>query len=330
MYYEGEDQSYGDFNNLGAYGGRKYISRATRGFMVSAPVTPGVFTGDLRNLPKVKPWQRGDPITVRPTMVDGHPIKGGGIPMRVYTSDARYDTFMKKQVTGEEQLRSIGQRVSTMAREKQGPWAPRAGMNVATGQALVGFNRSRFTEGPAKRMRQEHETDIGQKTGFRGIWNAITRGRGRKVGLKRLIAQQKVEGDGVSIPGDRLRWGLPKLYKKTRGGYDDEVPGIVRPFGSGRGMMDESADEYTKDIERGPGVAIRQPFGGRGLFGWLRRLFRGRGFAYGRQEAPGIKPLGPVDNLYGWEFEPGSKSFTRWPSEPETFTTEYEGSYANL
>lgn len=140
-------------NNL-SFKGHGGNHKNWRNMMVSKPVTPGIFTGDLRNLPKVKSWQRGDPITVRPTMRDGYAIKAGGVPARqdmmmiasstapvpgqgpgyapslspragtgwytkdeavkvykqkqkyagepvrgLYTSDAGYDTFMKKQLS---------------------------------------------------------------------------------------------------------------------------------------------------------------------------------------------------------------------------------------
>jgi len=294
MYYEGEDQAYGDFDNLG-----NNIS----------------FKGHGGNH---KQWRLGP----------------SGPPKPNYDPSAQQRQIPRKEIPfsgnlTETQARAFGQERSRLAREKRGPWAPRAGMTVATGQALTASRKSRFTEGPAKRIRQETENDLGLRKkgrGLRGIWLALTKGRGRKRGLK-LVAQQRIEDDGVSVPGDRLRFGLPKLFRKPRRGYmDKEVPGIVRPLGPGRGMMDVRAEVFADEVERGPGVAIRRPFG-RGVFGqWLQRLFGRRQ----RVVDSGVKPLGPVDNLYGWEFEPGSKSFTRWPSEPETFTTEYKGSYSNL
>jgi hypothetical protein len=328
MYYQGEDQAYGEFDNLGAAYIRPeaFKMRGPKGKRIPWELTA---SGGPNIYPRK--WSVMDPSLNR----NGH---GGVVTMEVpkkkyYTTTTpmpRRDIAFSGNLN-ETQARAFGQERSRLAREKRGPWAPRAGMTVATGQALTGFNKSRFTEGPAKRIRQETENDIGPRRkakGLRGIWNALTRGRGRKIGL--IAAQtQRIEDDGVSTPGAALRYGLPKLYKKPRRDYmDDEVPGIVRPLGPGRGMMDERADKFAVEVQRKPGVRMRLPFKG-GLIGWLRDLFKGRGLARGRQESPSIKPLGPVDNLYGWEFEPGSAAFTRWPSEPETFTTEYEGSYSN-
>lgn len=45
---------------------------------VSAPVTPGVFRGDLRDLPKAKDWAPGDPVTAGPPRRLTHPAVAAG------------------------------------------------------------------------------------------------------------------------------------------------------------------------------------------------------------------------------------------------------------
>ena len=44
-----------------------------KGIVASEPVTPQTFDGDVRDLPKAKPWKPGDPIVEVPRMTGSPP-----------------------------------------------------------------------------------------------------------------------------------------------------------------------------------------------------------------------------------------------------------------